>query len=74
MRRFPAEARRFGSVFTTMQSQRNLADYDPDAAFSRIDVLRFIDEAEVAITLFEAVPAAARRPFSVHVLLRPRGS
>lgn len=45
--------------------------YDPDTRFFRSDVLRFIDEVERAIDLFEAVPAATRRPFSVHVLLRP---
>ena len=69
MRRFPAEARRFGSVFTTMQSQRNLADYDPDVEISRIDVLRFIDEAEVAITLFEG--RSCRNPPPV---FRPRSA
>lgn len=73
MRRFPSEVRRFGRTFAAMQAQRNLADYDPDTRFFRSDVLRFIDEVERAIDLFEAVPAATRRPFSVHALLRPRG-
>ena len=73
MRRFSAEVRRFGRTFADMQRQRTHADYDPGARFFRSHVLGFIDEAEIAIDLFEAVPTAARRPFSVHVLLRPRG-
>ena len=72
MRRFPVEVRHFGRVFSEAQQQRNLADYDPDTRFLRSDVMYLIDEAERAITLFEAVPAATRRPFSIHVLLRPR--
>ena len=72
MRRFPAGVRYFGRVFADMQQRRHLADYDPDATFSRSDVIQFIDEAESAIALFESVSPATRRPFSIHVLLRPR--
>ena len=72
MRRFPEDARRFGRMFIDMQLQRNFADYDPDTRLFRSDVLQLIDEAEGTIDLFEALPPTARRPFSVHVLLRPR--
>ena len=72
MSRFPAGVRAFGRVFTDIQQERHFADYDPDARFIRSYVLHLIDEAERYITLFEAVPAATRRPFSIHVLLRTR--
>ena len=72
MGRFPADARHFGRVFSEMQQQRNFADYDPNTRFLRSYVTHLIDEAERHVALFEAVPATARRPFSIHVLLRPR--
>ncbi len=72
MSRFPAGVRAFGRVFTDIQQERHFADYDPDARFIRSYVLHLIDEAERYITLFEAVPASIHRPFSIHVLLRPR--
>ena len=70
--RFPTEIRRFGDLFTHMQRRRHDADYDPDASFSRSDVMQFIDETESAIAGFETVDARDRRGFAVFVLLRNR--
>ena len=55
-----------------MQSQRHLADYAPEASFEREEVLQMIDEAEQAISEFDAVPSIDKRAFSVYVLFRTR--
>ena len=70
--RFPPEIQRFGELFIHMQRHRHDADYDPDASFSRSDVMQFIDETESVIGGFETVDARDRRAFGVFVLLRNR--
>lgn len=70
--RFPPEIQRFGELFIYMQRRRHYADYDPDANFSRSDVMQFIDDTEGVIAGFESVDARDRRAFAVYVLLRNR--
>ena len=70
--RFPAEIQRFGELFIYMQRERHTADYDPDANYSRSEVIQFIDDTENAIAGFEDVDARYRRAFAVYVLLRNR--
>ena len=55
-----------------MQRERHTADYDPDANFSRSNVIQFIDDTEGVIAGFENVDARDRRAFAVFVLLRNR--
>lgn len=52
-----------------MQMKRHSADYDPDAAFLKSDVIQYIDEAEDAIKQFNSAPRADRRAFAIYVLL-----
>ena len=70
--RFTTTICNFGEKFVKMQSQRHLADYAPEASFDREEVLQMIDEAEQAISEFDAVPSIDKRAFSVYVLFRTR--
>ena len=72
LRRFGPEIRRFGEQFVYMQRERHAADYDPDANYSRSDVIQFVDDTEGVIAEFEGVDARDRRAFAVYVLLRNR--
>ncbi len=69
---FPSEIQEFGELFVYMQRRRHTADYDPDAKFSRSNVIQFIDDTEGVITRFETVDTRDRRAFAVFVLLRNR--
>lgn len=69
---FPVEIQKFAQVFADMQPLRNLADYDPDAGFSRKNVILHINESENAIRGFPNAPIYDRRAFAVHVLMAPR--
>ena len=69
---FPTEIQEFGELYIQMQRRRHDADYDPDAHFSRSDVVQFIYDTENAIAGFETVDARDRRAFAVFVLLRNR--
>lgn len=72
MSRFPEGIQRFGRQFVIMQDLRHAADYDPDEDFERAAVIDLIDQTEDIITMFESVPSADRRAFTIHVLLRNR--
>ena len=72
IRRFPAEIRRFGNAFVYLQRMRHDTDYDPDASYTRLDALRFIDVADSAIWDFERSDAVDKRAFAVYVLFRSR--
>ena len=69
---FPPEIQDFGELFIYMQRERHTADYDPDANYSRSDVIQFIDDTEGVVARFENVDARDRRAFAVFVLLRNR--
>ena len=64
----------FGRVFIDLQIQRHLADYDPNAEFTRAGALHLIDRAEAAIIAFEAADPTERKAFAAHVLFRARTS
>ena len=69
---FPVEIRDFARKFSDMQPLRNSADYNPDAEFSRKNVILHINESEDAIRRFPNTPIADRRAFAVHILMSPR--
>ena len=69
---FPLEIQVFAGSFVRMQDQRHQADYNPEAKFSRFQVMKFIDETEKAIVGLDAADGAQRRAFAVHVLFRQR--
>ena len=60
-------------MFADMQTKRHGADYDPDAAFSKPDVVQGINEAEDTIRRFRRVPVKDRRAFAVYLLFDIRG-
>ena len=68
----PEEAREFGRMLALQQNRRHFADYDPDYAIRKLDVIAYIDDARTAIDRFLATPANVRRDFVLHVLTRVR--
>ena len=72
MRQFPAEIEGFGKQFVDMQQKRHFADYDPETAFRRNEVIHLIDQTESVIAAFNAVPNIDKRAFAVYVLFRLR--
>ena len=74
MQTFPDAIRDFGDLFVEMQRKRHTADYDPDARFTKSDVLKDIDRVRNVIRRFNAVAATHRRAFAIHVLLDQRKS
>jgi len=57
-----------------MQLKRHTADYDPDAPFTKSEVVKDIDRVGNVISRFNAVAARHRRAFAIHVLLDQRKS
>ena len=72
IRQFPAEIQDLANVFVDMQKKRHGADYDPDAVFSKPEVLQDIDEAETVIRELPKAPPKDRRAFAVYLLLEIR--
>ena len=72
MRGFPPEIQDLAQIFANMQTNRHDADYNPEAAFRRSEVMRLIYNAERAIDRFDRVPPPERRAFALHILLRAR--
>ena len=66
---FPDAMRQFGQTFAVQQSKRHFADYDPDHAIRKSEVVADIQSARTAIDDFLATPASARRDFALHVLM-----
>ena len=69
---FETDIEYFGQAFVDMQNQRHLADYAPDAEFTRADTVRSIDRTEAAIAAFMTADPTHRRAFAAHVLFRAR--
>ena len=69
IRQFPVEIQDLANVFVDMQKKRHGADYDPDAVFSKPDVLQGIHEAETVIRGFPRASRRDRRAFAVYLLL-----
>ena len=55
-----------------MQKKRNAADCDPDAAFSKLEVIQGINETEDVIRGFAQAPRRDRRAFAVYLLFDSR--
>ena len=72
MARFSPAIRQFGRFFVVMQTDRQRADYNPRANFTKSFVLKRIDNAERAIARFRAAKAADRRTLSSRILFRSR--
>ena len=70
---FPNEIQDLASAFVDMQRKRHTADYDPDAAFSKNEVIQSISEAEDVIRGFAQAPRRDRRAFAVYLLFDSRG-
>ena len=62
----------FGLVFSVLQENRHLADYDPNARFYRDDTLSLIDRAEDAIRAFLSTGELERRELAAVILMRGR--
>ena len=72
--RFPRQVQEFAELFVDIQHHRQEADYNPDARFSRSDVLVFIDQAKKVLSEFADTDARDQQAFAVHVLFRVRQS
>lgn len=72
MSRFPQEVQNFGDLFTIMQQERQTADYDPSASFSRSHIIYLVDETARIIAQFDSAEARDRRAFAVFALFRHR--
>ena len=69
---FPDEMHEFGRMFAIQQDRRHFADYDPDHAVRKSDVIADIEGVRTAIDRFLATPAGVRRDFAIHVLMKVR--
>ena len=72
MSSFPPAVQDFGELLVLMQAQRQAADYDPNASFSRSYVLSLIEETAGIIEQFDNTDVRDRRAFAVFVLFRRR--
>ncbi len=70
--RLPVAIRDFADSFVEMQQRRHRADYDPEANFTRTEVLQQIALVEGIISRFVRTPIRDRRSFAVHVLMGAR--
>ena len=70
IRRFPPEIGEFAAQFADLQMKRHRADYDPNASFSRNEVIQDIDAVENVIRCFTKASLRDRRAFVAYVLLR----
>ena len=72
LQRFPLEIKNFADLFVDLQEKRHKADYDPEAVFSRLNVVSDIYRAEEAISNFHKAPLNVRKAFAIYVLLTLR--
>ena len=52
-----------------MQRERERADYDPDASFTKSEVEQHINDTAAMVNRFLATSISDRRAFAVYVLL-----
>ena len=72
MSRFPRAVQDFARGFVHTQGYRHEADYDPEANFTREEVLQIVNEARGRITLFNEVDGKDRRAFAAYVMFTLR--
>lgn len=65
---FPDQIRAFAVRFVELQDLRHQADYDPDAAFSPIEVLQLLSNARLSIEGFNAASERDRRLLAVYLI------
>lgn len=66
--------RDFGDLFVEMQRKRHTADYDPEAQFTKSDVIKDIDRVADVLARFSSVSTKDKRAFAIYVLLDRRKS
>ena len=69
IKKFPHEIREFAAQFVDLQIKRHRADYDPNANFSKNEVIQDIHAAENVIQRFTKASPKDRRAFVAYVLL-----
>ena len=69
---FPTRDSGFRGAFSIAQHLRERADYNPDAVFTKSNVIRRIADAERVIRDFNRCRIKDRRAFAVYVLLPMR--
>ena len=69
IKRFPYEIKEFAAQFVDLEMKRRRADYDPNANFSRNEVIQDIDAAENVIRCFTKASFKDRRAFVAYILL-----
>ena len=74
MRAFPLEIQEFGKNFVAMQRLRHTADYDPDAQFTRFQVLDLTILVEDSIAALDSAEREAKHSFAIYILLRQRNA
>ncbi len=69
---FPSALVTVADAFISLQIQRQDADYDPMASFTRAQALYAITQATIAIRSLAAADKTTRKAFAVHLLHRRR--
>lgn len=70
--KFPKGIEDFGHAFVAMQERRHAADYDPQARFTKSEVLADIAWVEQSISDFEGESIKDRLAFCAFVLFQKR--
>lgn len=66
---FPEDILSFADAFVSLQDLRHRADYDPEAAFTRSEVLNHLGIARRALEALQRARVEDRRALAAHVLL-----
>lgn len=69
---FPTDIVNAADQFVLLQEERHSADYDPDARYTRAQVLQLIQDAESAIAALKNAPKKDQRAFAVLLMLKRR--
>jgi len=67
---FPGEIIKFAETFVTMQEERHSADYDPQSAYTRPEVIALVADARQSIASLSRAPRSHRRAFVAFALFR----
>jgi len=71
---FPQEIKDFADAFQQLQADRERADYDPTARFSKEDALQKLGLAEAAVAALRDAPRLDKRAFAAWVLITSPGA
>jgi len=69
---FPAHIVQFADAFITLQEERNRADYDPNATYTRAEVSIHVQAAQQAIRDLRSEPKRDRTAFAAWATLKER--